>query len=178
MVPENGSTAGWIAGPDEELQWGRGRMAPENGPLIPQFDFPNMLQWGRGRMAPENDVLRYPSQPQQGQLQWGRGRMAQENVWYRQWVRVKVISFNGAGAGWPRKTADNDHATEGNPGMLQWGRGRMAPENPGPRRPLSAGPWLQWGRGRMAPENGAAGLPGGGHLVASMGPGPDGPGKH
>ena len=36
--------------------------------------------------------------------------------------------FNGAGAGWPRKTP-YDLLSGDYTGMLQWGRGRMAPEN-------------------------------------------------
>ena len=36
------------------LQWGRGRMAPENGVLEQLNVRMDELQWGRGRMAPEN----------------------------------------------------------------------------------------------------------------------------
>ena len=62
---------------------------------------------------------------------------------------------------------------------LQWGRGRMAPENHLPLRFSRRGhTWLQWGRGRMAPENRPAEQEPVANGVASMGPGPDGPGKH
>ena len=86
-------------------------------------------------------------------------------------------SFNGAGAGWPRKTpvtlpeivsalaASMGPGPDG-PGKLagdvvsftgdsklQWGRGRMAPENPERAQKAIVRDRLQWGRGRMAPEN-------------------------
>ena len=111
-------------------------------------------------------------------LQWGRGRMAPENPVSGGNCDISGTSFNGAGAGWPRKTCfqlDNEPLTKP---RLQWGRGRMAPEN------LKAGlrtgakfMMLQWGRGRMAPENCVHRTVESGVGNASMGPGPDGPGK-
>ena len=61
--------------------------------------------------------------------------------------------FNGAGAGWPRKTAP-PYIINRIVAKLQWGRGRMAPENrKGSHFREEVPGWLQWGRGRMAPEN-------------------------
>ena len=136
----------------EQLQWGRGRMAPENtaagwtmhggsccfngagagwprkteiGIVKRILNF--LLQWGRGRMAPENWPIQMLMAPRVALLQWGRGRMAPENGGFRQ---------------------DQADAQE-----LQWGRGRMAPENPDCGADCAIIWGLQWGRGRMAPEN-------------------------
>ena len=78
-------------------------MAPENiawGVLPAML---NLLQWGRGRMAPENEI-RQRSEKVSGQLQWGRGRMAPENSSWSAVCLGRRSGFNGAGAEWPRKT--------------------------------------------------------------------------
>ena len=78
-------------------------------------------------MAPENLLLEGLVEEERA-LQWGRGRMAPENRLRRLRQEATIASFNGAGAGWPRKTAIAAGCTC--PVMeLQWGRGRMAPEN-------------------------------------------------
>ena len=42
------------------------------------------------------------------------------------WGTARICCFNGAAAGWPRKTGTRIAQNGGN--ELQWGRGRMAAE--------------------------------------------------
>ena len=105
MAPENNEY--FANNPDMVLglQWGRGRMAPENKLVFRSEPVRlwGLLQWGRGRMAPENIAMAIRETAYIGRLQWGRGRMAPENISGRRRL-FKALK-------------------------LQWGRGRMAPEN-------------------------------------------------
>ena len=86
------------------------------------------LQWGRGRMAPENTSETSRGHKERLRLQWGRGRMAPENQGVAAFTAAGEGRFNGAGAGWPRKTGNRQAAIRA-ANELHWGRGRMAPEN-------------------------------------------------
>ena len=158
----------------KELQWGRGRMAPENSARSRTPARGGGLQWGRGRMAPENDP---PGSSGHGVCSFN-GAGAE---WPRKTVAIGILAgpyrgFNGAGAEWPRKTTGAPLVAVP-PSPLQWGRGRMAPENSARSRTPARGGGLQWGRGRMAPENDQDTVPQASITHASMGPGPNGPGK-
>ena len=108
-------------------------------------------QWGRGRMAAEG-LRPTPPPPPAPRRQWGRGRMAAEGVVPPDHVAC-LIGVNGAAAGWPRKACPCWYSSS-------CGRGR------------------QWGRGRMAAEGAIYLQNQGWGLWASMGPRPDGRGRH
>ena len=55
-------------------------MAPENAILRREKREQKKLQWGRGRMAPENARIARAIEMAGFKLQWGRGRMAPENT--------------------------------------------------------------------------------------------------
>ena len=159
--------------PDNELQWGRGRMAAEGRAAPLHSDATRVLQWGRGRMAAEGARAR-PS-------------------------RARSAGFNGAAAGWPRKVNPGvfryRNSSSFNGAAAGWPRKAESPARPPPGLPASMGPRPD-GRGRSrgwtgilhggARFNGAAAgwprkegvgqvrgaLPG-----ASMGPRPDGRGR-
>ena len=78
-------------------------MAPENGDWADATVGALLLQWGRGRMAPENSAS-WRTVAARSLLQWGRGRMAPENLNQLTRWSAALRRFNGAGAGWPRKT--------------------------------------------------------------------------
>ena len=86
--------------------------------------------------------------------------------------------FNGAGAGWPRKTSQKIIAEK--IGIKRFnGAGAGWPRKTDVEAMEAIGAYeLQWGRGRMAPENKACRNLDFTRRKASMGPGPDGPGKH
>ena len=182
-------------------QWGRGRMAAEGALGATRPERPRGRQWGRGRMAAEGYEARRQRRGRahkasMGPRPDGRGRHGQARRGSGAPGRV-----NGAAAGWPRKGTHTYGFTRLQR-WRQWGRGRMAAE--GGRRKkcgsmyghsvngAAAGwprkdvgrtqgwrfPRRQWGRGRMAAEGAGHGERGRPPVRASMGPRPDGRGRH
>ena len=78
-------------------------MAPENHGHRLDLCARRRLQWGRGRMAPENDVgadaIEHVPEASMGPGPDGPGKL---RWWWS--VNRDPCCFNGAGAGWPRKT--------------------------------------------------------------------------
>ena len=177
----NGAAAGWPRKADgwsdnplpNGLQWGRGRMAAEGGPVMTSYHAEYVGFNGAAAGWPRKGVGIRDPDPNKP-LQWGRGRMAAEGR-RRGACRSTTSGFNGAAAGWPRKVARAAREW-----VKDWGFNGAAagwPRKAG-RRGLSS-------RGPARFNGAAAGWPRKvvdvimGRLVtsASMGPRPDGRGR-
>ena len=132
------------------------------------------LQWGRGRMAAEGRACLASSLALLGFNGAAAGWPRKENQLRE--FRYSVSGFNGAAAGWPRKVRATQ-SSRASYGRLQWGRGRMAAEGglvggSGSGRPGFNGAAAGWPR--KAPRGACPAWP----APASMGPRPDGRGRH
>ena len=132
------------------------------------------LQWGRDRAVPEISRA-IPPTPPDSPLQWGRDRAVPE-IWRDPKFKAeKYLASMGPGPRGPGNSATAALATADL--TLQWGRDRAVPEMEKPMGELTAAKRLQWGRDRAVPEIDVPPREQLIRVLASMGPGPRGPGN-